>query len=119
MRYESKIYVVRKSKFSLDDDGKCWGEVVAMFNACKFPGLPEVFKQKTDCFIYADDGNTSITKDEYGKPLTEAPLSDVINFLENEIKEGETYRRINPLLGLLKSFDESQWRDLVCLHYGY
>lgn len=48
MGYESRIYVVRKSTLSLDGDGKCWGEVVAMFNACKFPGLPEVFKQKTD-----------------------------------------------------------------------
>ena len=119
MGCESRIYVVQKSKLSLDGDGKCWGEIVAMVNACKFPGLPEVFKQKTDCFIYADDDDTRIVEDQYGNELTEAPLSDVIKFLENEVQLGETYRRIKPLLGLLKSFDESQWGNLVCLHYGY
>lgn len=119
MGYESKIYVVEKSTLSLDGDGKCWGEVVAMFNACKFPGLLEVFKQKTDCYIYSDDGNTPILEDDYGDELTEAPLSDVIKFLEEELQRGETYRRIKPLLALLKGFDMEQWDNLVCLHYGY
>lgn len=119
MGYESRIYVARKSKLSLDGDGKCWGEVVAMFNACKFPGLPEVFKRKTDCFIYADDDDTRIIEDQYGNELTEAPLADVVKFLEDEVQRGETYRRIKPLLGLLKSFDMEQWDNLVCLHYGY
>ena len=117
MGCESRIYVV--NKYSVVIDGRQWGEVVAVYNACCFPGLIGVFSQKSDCFIIADDGNTEITEDRYGNELTEAPLSDVISFLENEIKEGKTYRRIKPLLGLLKSFDESQWRNLVCLHYGY
>lgn len=116
MGYESRIYVVRKSDLCPDYDGKRWAEIIAMFNACDFPGLH--FEKKTDCYIIADDGNTIISKDEYGDELTEAPLSDVINFLENEIKEGETYRRIKPLLSLLKGFDMEQWDNLVCLHYG-
>ena len=119
MGYEIRIYVVEKSSLSPDDDGKRFAEVLAMFNACNFPGLPGVFKVKTDCFIFADDGNTRIVKDRYGDELTEAPLSDVIKFLENEVQRGETYRRIKPLLGLLKSFDMEQWDNLVCLHYGY
>lgn len=116
MGYESRIYVVEKSLLSPDDDGKRFAEVLAMFNACKFPGLPEVFNQKTDCYIFADDGNTRIVKDRYGDELTEAPLSDVIKFLENEVQRGETYRRIKPLLALLKGFDMEQWDNLVCLH---
>lgn len=119
MGYESKIYIVKKSRLSPDDDGKRFANVVSMFDACNFPGLPGVFKLKTDCFIYADDGNTHISKDSYGDELTEAPLSDVIEFLENEIANGNTYRRINPLLQLLKGFDMEQWENLVCLHYGY
>ena len=119
MGYESIIYVVKKSSFSPDESGKRFASVIAMFNACKFYGLPEVFKMKTDCYIYADDGNTSITKDRYGDELTEAPLADVIKFLENELQCGETYRRIKPLLALLKGFDMEQLENLVCLHYGY
>ena len=87
MGYESKIYVVEKSHLSPDEDGKRFAEVVAMFNACKFPGLSELFKSKTDYYIYSDDGNTRITKDRYGDELTETPLSDVINFLEEEPKK--------------------------------
>ena len=118
MGYESRIYVVEKSGF-FSDDGKRWAEIISMFNACKFPRLLEVFKKNTDCFIYADDGNTRIVEDRYGDKLTEAPLSDVIKFLENEVQRGETYRRIKPLLALLKGFDMEQWDNLVCLHYGY
>ena len=119
MGYKSKIYVVEKSRLYLGGNGKRWAEVVAVFNACKFPKLPGVFKAKTDCYIYASDGNTRIFEDDYGDELTEAPLSDVIKFLEEEVQRGETYRRIKPLLGLLKGFDENQWEKLVCLHYGY
>ena len=109
MVYKGKIY----------DEEKRYAGVVAMFNFGKFSGLREVFKAKTDCFIYADDDDTRIVEDHYGNELTEAPLFDVIKFLENEVQRGETYRRIKPLLGLLKSFDENEWDGLVCLHYGY
>lgn len=119
MGYESRIYVVNKSKYPIVIDGRQWGEVVAVYNACCFPGLSGVFSQKSDCFIIADDGNTEITEDRYGDELTEAPLSDVIKFLEDEVQRGENYRRIKPLISLLKGFDMEQWDNLVCLHYGY
>lgn len=117
MGYELRIYVVYKGK--IYDEEKRYAGVVAMFNFGKFAGLREVFKAKTDCYIYSDDGNTPILEDDYGDELTEAPLADVISFLENEIKNGENYRRIKPLLSLLKGFDKEQWDNLVCLHYGY
>lgn len=117
MGYESKIYVVYKSK--LHDEEKRYAGIIAMLNIGKFPGLRGMFKAKTDCYIYSDDGNTPILEDDYGDELTEAPLSDVIKFLENEVQRGENYRRIKPFLGLLKGFDMEQWDNLVCLHYGY
>lgn len=120
MGYESRIYVVEKSTFASYSDGKVFADVIAMVDMCKYPELKDqLFTKKTDCYIYADDGNTHITKDWYDNELTEAPISDVIKFLEDEVLRGETYRRINPLLGLLKSFDMKQWNNLVCLHYGY
>lgn len=39
MGFESRIYVVEKSRLSPDEDGKRLANVVAMFNACNFPGL--------------------------------------------------------------------------------
>lgn len=120
MGYESRIYVVEKSTFASYSDGKVFADVIAMVDMCKYPALNhQVFTKKSDCYIYADDGNTHITKDQYDDELTEAPLSDVIKFLEDEIQRGEKNRRIKPLLGLLKGFDMEQWDNLVCLHYGY
>lgn len=118
MGYEHRIYIVEKSRF-LYDNKKRYGEVIASFDFCKYSGFEKVFKNVTDCFIYADDGNTKITEDRCGDELTEAPLNDVISFLENELKKGENYRRIKPLLGLLKGFNIEGWGDIVCLHYGY
>lgn len=119
MGYESKIYVVSKSGISFGEE-KEYAEVIAVFYASKYIELAAVFKKVTDCYIYADDGDTMILEDRYGDELKEAPLSDVISFLEGELERGETYRRIKPLLALLKSFDTSVWgKNLVCLHYGY
>lgn len=119
MGYESRIYVVNKSKYPIVIDGRKYAETIASFDACVYPNLSSAFEKKTDCYIIADDGNTIVSKDKYGDELTEAPLSDVIRFLEDEVQRGETYRRIKPLLGLLKGFDMEQWDNLVCLHYGY
>lgn len=119
MSYEHRIYIIDKPSWNPDETGKKFAKVIASFNFCSYPNFQNVFKRKTDCYIYADHGDERIFEDFYGEELTESALSDVIKFLENEVQRGETYRRIKPLLGLLKSFDESQWKNLVCLHYGY
>lgn len=122
MGYESRLYVVNK-RGSLMAEGKQWAEVIAVFNMCKFGAFNGVFQKETDCYIYADDGNTEILKDKYGDPLTEASIEDVIKYLEEYKDTKEHYRRVEPLLGmllgLLNSFDASEWDDLKILHYGY
>jgi hypothetical protein len=118
MGYESKLYVVNK-RGSLNGESKRWAEVVAVFNMCKFGDFNGVFIKETDCFIYADDGNTEITEDKYGDSLKEASVEDVIKYLEEYKDTQEPYRRVEPLLGLLKGFDVSEWEDLIILHYGY
>lgn len=47
-------------------------------------------------------------------------FSTVIEWLEKEV-EKSNYRRLKPLLSLLKGFDLSQWRDgeMEIVHYGY
>lgn len=124
MGYESKLFVVQKSYFR-EDPGKNYAEVIAMFHMCKFPFLANFMcsAKETNCYIYADDGNTRIEEDMYGKPLTEAPVNDVITVLERALNNGEDYRRIKPVLSFLKALqhqkEQGQWGDVVVLHYGY
>ena len=84
-----------------------------------FDGIALSFFVKKETYIYTDDGNTEIFKDRYNKPLTEASITTIIEYLENYKNSKEYYRRINPLLGLLKGFDCSGWNNLTVLHYGH
>lgn len=123
MGYESKLYIVQKYDITDDEIGKKYAEVLAVFNMCKFPDLSDILtKQKeTDCYIYADDGNTRIVEDKYDEKLTEASIPFVISTLEKILDGGENYRRIYPLLNALRAFDEQKdkWGELAVLNYGY
>ena len=122
MGYESRLYVVEKNDWWTGFDGKKrkYGEVVAMFNMCVAPDVSCKMRryEPTDAFIISDDGNTTILEDKYGDALCEVPLEDAIRILE-EAAKGETYRRFDPCIQLLKGFDPAKWHKLVVLHYGY
>jgi len=117
MGYESKLYVVDKHHWKWSNEP--WGEVIAMFNLCKVPELNFSKYPPTDCYIYADDGNTEIREDNYGDPLKEIPIKDMIQMLEEAIKTEDYYRRYQPCLSLLKGFNLDDWGNLVILHYGH
>lgn len=122
MGYESKIYIGEKSSIK-DNDGMTYVQVIAMFDMCKMGNLINVFDRKTDCYFYADDGNTKVLEDNYGDALTEAEIEDFIYVLEEAVDSGENYRRIFPLLSTLHTIYEQQkdgrWKNIVLLHYGY
>ena len=122
MGYESKIYIAEKSS-SKDNDGMTYVQIIAMFDMCKMGNLINVFGRKTDCYFYADDGNTKVLEDKYGDALTEAEIKDFIYVLEEAVDSGENYRRIFPLLSTLQTIYEQQkdgrWKNIVLLHYGY
>jgi bisphosphoglycerate-independent phosphoglycerate mutase (AlkP superfamily) len=122
MGYESKLYIAEKSSLK-DDDGMTYVSIIAMFDMCKIGNLVNVFEDKTDCYFYADDGNTKVLEDMYGDALTEATVEDVIYVLEEAVDNGENYRRLFPLLSALKTIYEQQkngiWKEVVVLHYGY
>lgn len=124
MGYESKLYIVEKSNLK-DNVGKVYTRVIAMFDMCKFHLLSGVLckEPKTNCYFYADDGDTKVLEDRYGDALTETTVETVIGILEEAIENGENYRRIFPLLSMLKTIDKQQkddvWREIVVLHYGY
>lgn len=122
MGYESRIYIVEKFDNSYDERyKKVYSIVVSMFNMCKFPRLASLFSDKPDasCYFYADDGNTVMLEDEYGCPLQEAGLEEVIETLERAIiVDKDSYWRIYPLLSALQAYKLSNM-NVVVLHYGY
>ena len=124
MSYCSKLYVVEKTKV-VDDDCKFYARDIAMFDLGQIYELSDTFRnqKETNCFIYADDGNTEILEDRYGEPLTELTVESTINLLKKDMDIVDSYRRILPFLSMLESFYQQQqngiWRNLAVLHYGY
>lgn len=122
MGYESKLYVVEKCNISFVE-GMRGALVVAMFDLCNMgaTAFNEVVSTypKTDCYFYADDGNTVVVEDKYGDSLTEIPIVDMIHILKECKKEFPKHRRIDPAIKLLESFDLTEWRELIVLHYGH
>lgn len=122
MGYESKLYIVEKHPRILD---KAWGKTLAIFNLGNCYPLSDILRNKpaTDCFVYADDGNTQILEDKYGKPLTETSIEDVISIVESIVMADNlgVYRTLRPLLAALKSYKncEESWGNLRVLHFGY
>lgn len=131
MGYNSRLYIVSKSSgfpHLIGDKELQYAEVIATCEACKFPELRNAFTQPTDCFIYDTDGNTRIIEDDYGKPLTELPIVEVMKVLNEQCAIAERdgtilYRRIKPLLYMLSGFNSTNgWKDfdnLAVLHYGH
>ena len=80
MGYESKIYIIEKTKYSWDgDNGMKYARVLAMFDVSKFYELSDWFRNKpaTKNYIYADDGDTQIIEDRYGDTLKEASVKEL------------------------------------------
>ena len=126
MGYESKIYIIEKTKYSWDEEnGMKYARVLAMFDVSKFYELADWFSNKpaTKHYIYADDGDTQIIEDRYGDTLKEASVKEVIDKLERivAVENGVDYGRIFSLLAALKVFEEqsNHWGNIAVLHYGY
>jgi hypothetical protein len=79
-------------------------------------------KPATECYIYADDGNTRIEEDRYGKPLTETPLAEALQIVNEVIaKTPWDYWMYDVLRSTLQSIYDFVGDDesFVVLHYGY
>lgn len=125
MGYESKIYIVNKSGWSWEEDDKVYAETIASIDMSKAYELSDILRYKpaTDCYIYADDGNTKILEDCYGKPLTETPLEEALKIVKDIVlKDPHGYWRYRILLATLQSVYncmEGYDENIVVLHYGY
>lgn len=123
MGYESKLFIVDKSKYSSSniENGRHWCEIIAMFDLCKVYSVSDKMRKypETDGYFYAYDSNTVITEDLYGDIMREIPIKDAIKIIEDAEKAEPNYRRFKPCISLLKSFNENEWENLVVLHYGH
>ena len=130
MGYDSRIYIVEKSRYAVpmnvvidgEDYGeRIWGQVIASMELGVYPTVSNLMcsKPETDMYIFAHDGNTMIVEDRYGKVMTECSVEELLEVVQKDIDQGEDYRRIFPLYGLLKGFNTNQWDNLRVLHYGH
>lgn len=126
MGYESKLYIVDKHEHRDNNGEPIWTylEKIAEFY---MSGVDQEFR---DVFhgntvddgweLYANDENTLIKEDKYGKKLTYASIDDVLSVAE-ECENHCHYRRYVPLISFLKSIVENKdnWVDVIVIHYGY
>ena len=114
MAYESRIYVINVHKETR------YGEIVARYDLSNMGGdesFYNLFCFSTGYKIYPD-GNRATDSDCYGSPIKSADINKLIEWLETKGRQ-MNYRRIEPLIGLLKGFKLSEWENLQVVHYGY
>lgn len=124
MGYEQKFYIVDKSD-SIRGFGEfaemSYANVIAMFDYSKdndFASFVDHNSVDTDCYFYADDGNTEVVIDNCGAPLREIGIGKLIQYLEDHPSD---YRRHGVFLDILKAFEKvkDRFKHLVVLRYGH
>ena len=122
MGYEQKFFIVDNTTTKgLENPDKSFAQVIAMYDYCKDDRLSHFVNthgKDSNCFIFADDGNTEVVEDEYGKPMKEIDIDLLIEYLEEHTDD---YRRYGPFVALLKAFQgaSEDFRDLKILRFGY
>ena len=130
MGYESKVYICNR----ISNNTYIYNEVIAAVDMCKMGydiGWPDLFSKKLDGdflgFDYdnprnQDWENTELL-DAYDKPMTYTDIDAVKEWVNNQIGNGNDYRRLFVLKAVLDSFDKTQWESdrakLIVVHYGY
>ena len=114
MAYESRIFVVNVHKETR------YGEIAARYDLSNMGGdesFYNLFDTPID-YIFYPDGNRQTDKDLYDDKIQSADINKLIEWLETKGRQ-TNYRRIEPLIGLLKGFKLSEWENLQVVHYGY
>lgn len=121
MGYESRVFIVNRIEYENAKNELCvFAEKIADIKMSKmYSEFVDLFDKEIDYELYVDSIDESTKVDRYGNVMTYTNCETVINYLEELIANGENYRRLNLLLGLLKGFDENHWDDIQVVHYGY
>lgn len=121
MSYNSRLYVVdvhrEKEKGSTRKGRVLCTELIATFElSCmgQNNGWQELFDQPIDYEIKVSP-ELRTDKDGCGEILRTGDYDKIIRWLEVWNKK-EYYRRIGPVLGMLKGFRREEWDDLQIVH---
>ena len=122
MGYESRFYVINKFG-NPNDEGSCYAEAIAVFDMCKVWGISKHFTEPliNIDFYPIDDRSEDegyLKEDLYGDTLKVLPIAKAIEVLKEKYDDKD-YRRYQPFLCMLEGFDESQWDELLVVHFGY
>ena len=130
MGYESKVYICSR----ISNTGYIYNEVIAAVDMCKMgydTGWPDLFKKKLDGdFLGFDHDNprnqdweNTELLDGYDEPMMYTDIDTVKEWVNNQIENGDDYRRLFVLKAVLDSFDKTRWESdrakLIVVHYGY
>lgn len=122
MGYESRIYITTEPFRTFPSDG--YVRVFGMVDCAKsfgyMDGAMDVLKQREGIYIYADDGDTQITHDRYGDPLTYARLDEfVAGVRASSDFEPDTF--VDGRLKVIEAFASmpSSFPVSHIIHFGY
>ena len=125
MGYESRVIIVNViRRAETDCRGKHYPafvfaeEIASIKMSCMDGNFTSLFDKDIDYAINKPGTDKQTMVDCYGECIKSGDIHKIIQWLEDKVKE-ENYRRLKPLLGLLKGFDVAQWDSLEVLHYGY
>lgn len=127
MGYESKVYICNRHTY---ENGGAWNEVIVAINMGKMDhSFYELFATRLDGDFFGMDGAMSRFEqrgdedepelvDNYGAPLTYAPLVDVLKWCNEAMEQPAryTYWRVAVLQKLLEVL---RGPDMIVVHYGY
>jgi hypothetical protein len=123
MGYETKLIIGKKTDMKeLQNEGANFVIEIASIDLCKSDFSDTQLNKEEDTelvYIYGSDGNTEITKDEYGSKLYAIEPKKVLRFMQNANKTAK-YRRYNAAIPLLKSLiKDFEGENLTCILYGH
>ena len=120
MSYESRVFIVNRNEIEGANGKYVFADKIADIKmSSMYNGFTDLFSKEIDYQLYIDNGDEATQTDKYGDTMTYTDCQTVITYLENLIADGENYRRLTILLGLLKGIDETEWNDIQIVHYGY
>lgn len=114
MGYESQLFIA-------DRLNGTWMQVISSYDLCNMGydnGFHDLFKEPILGDIWMPGMKDGVEEDMYGAELKHTDINTVIEWLET-YGVNMKYRRITPLLNLLKGFEQSEWTDLRVIHYGH
>jgi hypothetical protein len=127
MGYEQKLIIIRKFYMGVrHGEAEYYNQIIAYYDIAKLHREFDlsIFDKKLDggiCVPFVD-GDIIIKEDRYGKELKYCTIDKLIKEL-NKCEKISHYRRIPPLIAMLKEFKKlvknNEFENIFVVNYGY